>query len=245
MKLELIEKLDSIFSLYKCNCGNIKRIRAKDVKDCKTKSCGCLKQSMKGQLHPSYKHGLTAKIPEYGIWQSMIRRCHNKTDKTYQFYGARGIYVCDRWINSFTNFYQDMGQRPSEKYSIDRIDNNKGYYKENCKWSTSKEQSNNRRKCKYINYNNKTQTIKQWSEELGIPEETIHSRIKKNVDIDTALGKKNLVKKMITFNGETKSIKEWSDIVGIKYSTLVARLKKNSSIEQCLTCKTGKKYYRI
>ena len=81
----------------------------------------------------------------YGTWRSMKQRCHTKTHKAYNNYGGRGIKVCSEWLNSFSAFYADMGTCPAG-LSLDRIDNNKGYYKENCKWSTWEEQQFNKRK---------------------------------------------------------------------------------------------------
>lgn len=84
---------------------------------------------------------------EYKIWGSMKARCHNEKSSNYKNYGARGITVCDEWLNDFSKFYQDMGPRPTG-HSIDRIDNSKGYFKENCQWSNRSVQNLNRRKLK-------------------------------------------------------------------------------------------------
>lgn len=96
-----------------------------------------------GENNSNHKHGLCYS-KEYSIWSAMKRRCKNTTNKAYKHYGERGIKVCDRWL-SFEAFYEDMGEIPSEKHSIDRIDVNFGYCKENCKWSTQREQMSNRR----------------------------------------------------------------------------------------------------
>ena len=98
-----------------------------------------------------YKHG-GRHTPEYLVWSQMKQRCFNKNCYRYEYYGGRGITVCDRWETSFPNFILDMGKRPSNKYSVERIDNNKGYSPENCKWATMQEQKMNTR----LNKNNKS-----------------------------------------------------------------------------------------
>lgn len=95
-----------------------------------------------------YKYGLlkpVSSVSEYNIYHGIKQRCYNKNNKYYSYYGGRGICMSCSWLNSFEKFYKDMGPRPSKNYSIDRIDNSKGYFKENCRWSTKTEQQINRR----------------------------------------------------------------------------------------------------
>lgn len=90
-------------------------------------------------------HGLCDKVPEYSTWKSMRARCNYKKDKCYKYYGGRGIRVCKRW-DSFLNFYNDMGPRPSKEYSLDRVNSNGNYTPKNCRWATIMQQARNRRK---------------------------------------------------------------------------------------------------
>src|SRR5262249_18282820 len=102
--------------------------------------------------------------------------CTNKKCVDYPNYGGRGIMVCDRW-HTFDNFLADMGEKPAAK-SIDRIDNNKGYSPENCRWATLIEQANNKRSNVRLTFNGRTQSIKQWAMETGIPYKTLYYRIR-------------------------------------------------------------------
>lgn len=116
--------------------------------------------------------------PEYSAWEQMLSRCRNKRNPKYPGYGGRGITVCDEW-SSFKKFYEDMGKRPAPEYSIDRIDNNSGYSKANCRWATRKQQQNNMRTNRWITDGYKTMTVAQWADELGIKPNTIVTRLKR------------------------------------------------------------------
>ncbi len=111
----------------------------------------------------------------YKIWISMKNRCLNKKNKSYHNYGGRGIIVCKKWLK-FENFLLDMGEKPKNK-SIDRIDINGNYEPNNVKWSTAKEQADNRRDNRYYTFNGKTQNLEQWSIELGINKITLYARL--------------------------------------------------------------------
>lgn len=106
----------------------------------------------------------------------MKTRCTNPNQKSYQKYGAAGISICERWL-SFDNFIEDMGPIPEDKNSIDRIENDKGYYKANCRWADRIEQANNRKSVHKVTMNGKTQSIAKWARELGVNQGTFYSRI--------------------------------------------------------------------
>lgn len=121
-------------------------------------------------------HGLS-KSPEHRIWSHVKARCINPKTIGFHLYGGRGIKVCERWINSFENFYNDMGPRPSSKYSIDRIDVNRDYSPENCRWATKEEQLANRRNTRHETVDGVSKPLTVWAKEYGMDYQTALYRI--------------------------------------------------------------------
>lgn len=117
-----------------------------------------------------------SKNPIYNVWSLMRQRCTNPNAANYINYGGRGITVCDRW-KSFQAFYEDMGDRTSEKHTLDRKDNELGYFKENCRWATVDEQQNNRRNSVFIEAFGQKLTQSQWSRKMGVTRDMINHRI--------------------------------------------------------------------
>lgn len=119
-------------------------------------------------------HGMGG-TPEYYAWESMKQRCSNPRNISYPRYGARGIRVCQEW-HTYENFLLDMGRRPLGA-TLERIDNSKGYSKDNCRWATPKEQANNRRSCRYYRLGDERLNIGQLAERFSIPYNTLHARL--------------------------------------------------------------------
>lgn len=192
-KLVLIKKLDrqnkwgSFYGLYQCSCGKQKEIVISKVKSDQTISCGCSYKKHLDKMHNQNKtHGIS-NSSEYTAWRHMKARCYNTNNSQYKDYGGRGIKVCDRWLNSFENFYEDMGPKPSKDLTLERKDNNSNYFPENCIWDTRKQQGKNRRTNIWITYNGKTQILYHWSHEYGISYQTIKHRLDKGWSIEDAL----------------------------------------------------------
>jgi hypothetical protein len=165
----------------KCDCGKEKIVFAQDVYLGKTTSCGCflLEKITKHGLMKQDKDDLTRSM--YRVYSSMKQRCLNTNAEGYENYGGRGIKICEQWINSFEQFYKDMGQRPSLKHSIDRIDNDGDYSPENCKWSTQKEQMQHTTRTVKVTFNGETKSLEYWCKKFGICSNTIRGRIKRGV----------------------------------------------------------------
>ena len=150
--------------LCQCECGKQTIVRGESLKNGNTKSCGCLQKELL-KLNPnSLKHGQSSDGISriYKTWENMIERCTNPNHKQYKDYGGRGIKVCEAWIK-FNGFFKDMGEKPNG-LTLDRINNNGDYCKENCKWSTSKEQARNKTNNILITIDGITKCLAGWCE---------------------------------------------------------------------------------
>lgn len=161
--------------LCRCTCGVTKPIRGVTMLRGEARSCGCMKAAISAAT--STTHGRSG-TRVYRIWAAMKTRCGNPNVWHYEQYGARGILVCDRW-QSFENFLADMGDPPTEKHTLDRKDNAKGYEPGNCRWASAKEQSANSRKPRVIEFGGCSMNISEWARHLGINQSSLHERLGK------------------------------------------------------------------
>lgn len=161
-----------------CSCGFVgKIVKTGSLRNGGVKSCGCLRVDRAiAQSKTNTKHGL-CNTAEYSSWEHIKARCYDKKNRNYHNYGARGIGVCESWANSFLNFLSDMGCKPSQKHEIERINNNGDYEPGNCRWATRTDQMNNTRRCRFVTWNGKTQTVMQWAKECKVPYHYIYNPI--------------------------------------------------------------------
>lgn len=153
-----------------CDCGVVTVVAGGEICRGTVVSCGCLRKE-KATTHGMYKSS------EFKIWQKMKSRCFNENHHGYKDYGGRGITVCNRWLK-FENFLEDIGNRPSPRHSIDRIDVNGNYEPSNCKWSTLKEQARNKQNTFYIEIDNKKMCLSEFCEVYSLKRSTARWRIK-------------------------------------------------------------------
>lgn len=162
----------------KCVCGKSADVSVYKLLSGEKKSCGCLRS--RACTARVTTHGL-CKHPIYSTWSSMMRRCYTKSQTAYHRYGGRGIIVEKRW-HKFINFYNDMSPYWKEKLELDRINNNKGYSRKNCRWVTRTEQVNNTSSNRYITINEKRLSASDWSRKNNISINTIYDRLKNGWD---------------------------------------------------------------
>lgn len=162
-----------------CDCGNTKSVRSDGLLSGAVQSCGCMKREQdRENLTANHKHKMSHTRP-YEIWQGMKKRCYNPHDARYDRYGGRGITVCDEWRNDFKAFYKwALENGYADNLTIDRIDNDKGYSPDNCRWADAETQCRNRASNISITIGNATKTLTEWCEIFELDYATIHARYK-------------------------------------------------------------------
>lgn len=174
--------------LFRCDCGKETIIGIYDVTYGHTSSCGCYR--IENQKQSATTHGATRdrnNPPEYRAWKAMKARCYDKNNISYQNYGGRGIVVCEKWLNDYSAFLADVGEKPTPQHTIDRIEVNGNYEPSNVRWATKIEQMRNTRLVHPVTINGVTKLICEWAEISKVPEESISSRLRSGWDVERAV----------------------------------------------------------
>lgn len=168
---------------FLCQCGNTTFSTSYKVRSGHTKSCGCARS----EANAGFKHGM-AYSDENKVWCGIKTRCFNPNRKDWKNYGGRGISMCERWLHNFEAFFEDMGRRPSKNHSIERKDNSGDYTPENCIWTTSYVQGQNKRNNCKLTVGGITKKLKEWSKQTGIGFTTLQQRICKGWTPEEVVG---------------------------------------------------------
>lgn len=183
-----------LMATCECECGalvNVEKYNLSNGNTTKCRNCAILSRANKKSTHG---HSMSRKESDpigyncYTRWQAIKRRCYKEYDSHYKHYGARGIKMCDRWLESYESFLCDMGLPPTKDHQIDRIDNNGDYEPSNCRWVERKVNARNKRNNRMITANGETMTLVEWSEKTGLKRECIAARLKRGWSTEKALG---------------------------------------------------------
>lgn len=216
-----------------CDCGKTGDFPQNSLRSGNTRSCGCLQRDLLRERRTSHGHARVGKrSSEHNIWCKMIERCTKPTDPAFKWYGARGISVCERW-RDYSNFFSDMGPRPSTSHTLDRIDCDGNYCPENCRWATWEEQQNNRRNNRIIEINGEALTMAQWSERLGLSDGALRYRLKHGWSGEQLL-RPAKSGRYLTAHGRTMRLSEWANELGIPKETIAGRLRRGDTAERAL-----------
>ena len=177
----------------RCSCGTEKSVKWQAIKDEDIVSCGCLVSEVlaeRNTTHGGASRDKRSRDIEYSSWTGMMKRCHNENDKLYPYYGARGIKVTPEWCgeDGYERFLAAIGWSPGIGYSVDRIDNSRGYEPGNVRWATAKEQARNRRSTLYATLGTETLPVVVWCEKLGLAYKTVHYRLRRGWSAEKAFG---------------------------------------------------------
>ena len=208
-----------------CDCGKEVIVVAGHLRSGHTQSCGCYGHERSAEYHTT--HGMSD-TRLHRVYHTMKGRCYNPTDKKYYRYGARGITVCDEWLNNPKAFFDwALSHGYKDGLSIDRIDNDGNYCPENCRWADDFTQANNKSNNTRYEHNGVTKTVREWATELGISYSAAKSRIARGT-FDQFFGVQNAGVRLITHSGVTMNVKEWAEFLGMSYPTIRSRVQRGS-----------------
>ena len=165
--------------LCRCDCGSVSVVGLRSLMSGNSKSCGCYNKDRIVEYFTTHGEGSSKQgiTPEYRTWSEIKKRCCSSRPLYKKYYLEKGISVCREWLNNYEQFLSDMGRKPTPKHSIDRIDNSKGYSKDNCRWATMSEQNNNRTSSRVLTYRGISKTMMEWAIELKVNYFTLRTRL--------------------------------------------------------------------
>lgn len=169
-----------------CDCGKETVVRYDCLrrKKAPTESCGCIAREATTKRNTT--HGMCG-TPEYQLWVNIKKRCYVPTHANYEYYGGRGIQVCDKWRESFAAFFSDVGIRPSPVHSLDRISTDGHYEPGNVRWATALEQAANKRSNRNVEYRGEVKNLRQWSLSIGFDTGKFRTLTRKGISDQEAL----------------------------------------------------------
>lgn len=171
-----------------CECGGTKTVVGTDLTWGKTRSCGCLQKQTVAKLGKMSSTHNETKTRLYILWGAMKERCYTPSCTAYRTYGAKGIRVCKEWLESYEAFRNwALSHGYTDNLTLDRIDFNGDYCPENCRWVTMKEQQNNKRSNRFIEYQGLSLTTAQWAEKFGMTRGCLFRRLERGLPIEKAL----------------------------------------------------------
>lgn len=179
------------FATWKCvcECGSEVVVCGTELRKGHVRSCGCLRAELFRKNNPSIRiHGMW-RSPIYAIWRAAKKRCSDPTYPEYKSYGGRGISMCPEWVASFQSFYEHIGPRPSPEYSLDRIDNDRGYEPGNVRWATREEQASNKRTNRIVEYDGERTTVTRLARRLGLEPYIVRNRMSQGWSVSDAVSR--------------------------------------------------------
>lgn len=216
--------------ICRCDCGTERVCYASSVSSGHSKSCGCLKREVTAARSTRHGHATRGISPTYHTWSGMIARCTDPGHASYARYGGAGISVDPQWTD-FSKFLADMGEKPSGQ-TLDRINGERGYSKENCRWSTPTQQARNKSNNRLITARGETRTQAEWCEILGLSPATLNDRLANGWSVERALftqagtSNNNAKSRMLTHAGRTMCVTDWARATGISAALIYTRLHK-------------------
>lgn len=174
-----------VFWKCHCDCGKDIEVLGDNLKQGRTTSCGCYSAELISKLRSTHRE---TKTKLYGVWCAIKTRCYNPHSTYYNRYGGRGVYMCDEWKNDFTAF-RDWAHKNgyNEGLSIDRIDNDRGYFPDNCRWVDAKTQANNRSSNRVLTLDGVSHNVTEWARMLDINPKTLFNRVYEGKSVEDVL----------------------------------------------------------